>query len=308
MWKPFHRHFVHLRRRWDSKASTINAFTTFLLPSFSEILFVPCTLLYTFYDQYDIPSKCVLYYDPKVGCHTPEFAIFAAIPGCVFVIFILFPTILLILYPTKLFRKCVSCFEFRRWHALYIFVESFQGQFKNGTNGTLDFRMVSASFLILRILILFLFINHHRSTFHTAELQVFLFLCASCFHAITRPYKLNINNNIDIVILFLLGVLIFVTSSSGSLLLTYLILGTTLLLLIPHMILIFYICYKLANKIGITQCLKRKYKSLKRCVLATRPTSQAEADVEAESDTGSLPDRLINPGEYEPLLARKHSC
>ena len=34
----------------------------------------------------------------------------------------------------------------------------------------------------------------------------------------------------------------------------------------------------------------------------TRPTSEAEADVEAESDTGSLPDRLINPGEYEPLL------
>ena len=34
---------------------------------------------------------------------------------------------------------------------------------------------------------------------------------------------------------------------------------------------------------------------------ATRPTSETEADVEAESDTGSLPDRLINPGEYEPL-------
>ena len=34
----------------------------------------------------------------------------------------------------------------------------------------------------------------------------------------------------------------------------------------------------------------------------TRPTSEAEADVEAESDTGSLPDRLINPGEYEPVL------
>ena len=34
---------------------------------------------------------------------------------------------------------------------------------------------------------------------------------------------------------------------------------------------------------------------------ATRPTSDTE-DVETESDTCSLPDRLINPGEYEPLL------
>ena len=29
---------------------------------------------------------------------------------------------------------------------------------------------------------------------------------------------------------------------------------------------------------------------------------QNETDVEAESDTGSLPDRLINPREYEPGL------
>ena len=36
---------------------------------------------------------------------------------------------------------------------------------------------------------------------------------------------------------------------------------------------------------------------------ATRHLCQAEADMEAESDTGSLPDRLINPVEYGPLLS-----
>ena len=69
-----------------------------------------------------------------------------------------------------------------------------------------------------------------------------------------------------------------------------------------HDTLIFYICLKLAKKIGIAQCLKRRYKSFKRCVEATRPTSEVEEDVETESDTGSLPDRLINPEEYEPVL------
>ena len=33
-----------------------------------------------------------------------------------------------------------------------------------------------------------------------------------------------------------------------------------------------------------------------------RPKTETEADVEAQSDTDSLPDRLINPGEYEPVL------
>ena len=49
LWKPFHKHFVHLRRRWDSTASMTNAFTTFLLLSFSKILFVSFTLFYAFH-------------------------------------------------------------------------------------------------------------------------------------------------------------------------------------------------------------------------------------------------------------------
>ena len=34
----------------------------------------------------------------------------------------------------------------------------------------------------------------------------------------------------------------------------------------------------------------------------TGHTGQTEMDAEAESDTSSLPDRLINPERYEPLL------
>ena len=108
-----------------------------------------------------------------------------------------------------------------------MFVESFQGQYRDGTNGTRDFRMVSASFLILEF---------------------------------------------------------FVS----------IILGSTLLLLVPHLVLICYVCYALAKNVGITHCLKRKYD---RCVQANRHTNQAETDVETESDCGLLPDRLINPEE-----------
>ena len=41
---------------------------------------------------------------------------------------------------------------------------------------------------------------------------------------------------------------------------------------------------------------------MKRRLQSTRPTSEAEADVVAESDTDSLPHRLINPGDYVPVL------
>ena len=99
---------------------------------FFKILFVSFTLLYTFKIGRDrngvvLPSKCVLYYDPTVVCHLQKFTIFASLAVCVLLTFIICPTTLLILYPTKLLRKCVPCCGFRRWHALHMFMESFQG-------------------------------------------------------------------------------------------------------------------------------------------------------------------------------------
>ena len=137
LWTPFHRHFVHFRRKWDSKASIINAFTTFLLLSFSKILFVSFTLLHSIsiYDNHHGNSRCVLYYDPTVECYTLEYSILSALTVCVLVILIICPTILLILYPTRLFRKCISYCGFCRW---------------------------LASFLVLRILYLTIFMNTHH--------------------------------------------------------------------------------------------------------------------------------------------------
>ena len=44
LWKPFHRCCVNVRRRWDTKASLIDVFATFLLLSYSKLLFVSAFL------------------------------------------------------------------------------------------------------------------------------------------------------------------------------------------------------------------------------------------------------------------------
>ena len=114
-------------------------------------------------------------------------------------------------------------------------------------------------------------------------------------------------NSVDVMILLVLEIASSATSITGK---AYVYVTLTLVLLVPHMVLIGYICYVLAKKVGITQCLKRKYRTMKTCVLAATHRGQAEADIEAESDTGSLPDRLMNPGEYEPVLQvrREHAA
>ena len=43
-------------------------------------------------------------------------------------------------------------------------------------------------------------------------------------------------------------------------------------------------------------------------MLPTGHASQPETNLEAESDTSALPDRLINPEEYEPVLPSTEEC
>ena len=123
----------------------------------------------------------------------------------------------------------------------------------------------------------------------------------SCFYAIARPYKLSTMTKADILVLFLLETFSLATTSALFFTNFSAIFISALLLMVPHMVLIFYICYMLAKKVGITQCLQVKYEAFTTCVLTKRHAGEAETDMEAKLGTESLPDRLVNPGEYEPV-------
>ena len=130
LWKPFYRHFVHFRRRWDSKASIVIAFTTILLLTFSKVLFVSFTPFYYIY----VLLVILIVQESVIFIMIQQWnATLYICSSSYLCLGLIFPTILLILYPMRLFRICVSCCGFRRWHVLQMFKESFQGQYKDGT-------------------------------------------------------------------------------------------------------------------------------------------------------------------------------
>ena len=121
-----------------------------------------------------------------------------------------------------------------------------------------------------------------------------------------RPYKHNFRDTLTLAVLEAMSFELFAAAYHPPTVQTApyhaMVSGSVVVLGVPHMILLVYMPYLFAKKVGITQCLKTRYKHLKRSVQNIRDTRQCEADVEAESDTGCLPDRLINPEAYEPLL------
>ena len=100
--------------RWDGKQSILSTFATFLLLSYSKLLFVSCNFLfavqsYMYNSTGDlIPASTVLLHDPNIPYFKSKHILYIFIALSVVTIFILLPPLILLLYPTSLFRRLYS--------------------------------------------------------------------------------------------------------------------------------------------------------------------------------------------------------
>ena len=179
----------------NAKLNVLNAFATFSILAYCKILYTNFALLsptqlyesngYSSGTQYTLYNASALYLGEE---HKPYF-ILAII---VLLVFNIFPMVLLFLYPTKPFQKLSNCFPRMRWDYLHIFMDFFQGCYKNGTNNTLDYRYFAGLYLLIR------FINHIGSDWlYTIIIQTILSLMVSILFGVLRPYRKDFYNRLD---------------------------------------------------------------------------------------------------------------
>ena len=63
---------------------------------------------------------------------------FAVLAISVLLVFVLSPTLILLLYPMRSFQRYLGYCTRIRWQFLHTFANAFQGCYKNGTNGSRD--------------------------------------------------------------------------------------------------------------------------------------------------------------------------
>ncbi len=158
--RPFAYCFAPLVRRfnWNPATSIVPVFASFLLLSSTKILFVSFSLLQNGYfrnlTRFGVlvyHPENVLYYDPNLTFFGQNHLPYALLAIFVSTTFVLLPTLLLCLYPTCIFQRCLNCCGIR-WFAIHAFADAFNGCFKDGTKGTHDYRCFAGLYLILRIL------------------------------------------------------------------------------------------------------------------------------------------------------------
>ena len=196
LWRPFLRCCIRFQRQLDIRNSLIDAFATFLLLSYVKFLSVSIDILApTFlWDSRGERQPTMLYYDGTVEYLSMEHLPYAILSIIVLTVFILFPIMLLCLYPCRCFQTFLNNCHINS-QALRVFMDAFQGCFKDGTNGTKDYRYFSAVYLIIRVAVnlsVILSFVYFTSSIVTAVLLILILL-----HSIIHPYKKRSYNKLD---------------------------------------------------------------------------------------------------------------
>ena len=297
IWRPFHRCFARFRQQWDIRTSIIDAFATFILLSNIKLLSVSFDLL-TPTNVYTMNGTVVgifLYYDASVKYFGKEHLPYAVLAVFVVFIFIFFPILFLLLYPMRCFQWCLSCCGVR-WHALPIFIDAFQGCYKDGTDGTRDCRYFAGLYLLIR-LVLFIFFAITHSAYYYA-VGVLVLIGVAMLLTIFQPYKAEFRtyNAVDSVFILTLamwyGTILCLNIAAvkvrrllkTSAIVSFLV--ATLPLLYFGVVTLHWICSRKGVGQKLVQSIKNRIGGMYKLAYCTGLEE-------------SLPDRLINPHFYQ---------
>ena len=201
-WRPFRQCLSHFSVTNNPKRAVINLFTTFLLLSYSKLLFVAVNLMNTIgvYRLSPISppinhDKTFLFLDPSIRYFSPQHARYVILSVFLFAVFIVPPPLILLLYPTKQFQTLLTnCCPKSR--TIRMFAHACHGCFKNGLNSARDCRHFAGAYLLLRI-ILFLCKTAIVNYLTQWIVLAFCFGVATFMIGLYRPYKNPYLNALD---------------------------------------------------------------------------------------------------------------
>ena len=202
IWRPFHRCLFYFRKQWNIHSSLVNALATFIILSYIKILNVSFQLLipsFAFNMEGQRLNKVYLYYDGTIEMASKEYLPYLLVAVFMLLTFNILPLALLALYPCQCFQKVLDkcCFSDHCRLSLNIFMDAFQGCFKNSPR---YLRHFATLYLTLRFInpLLFAIFGNLLQLPLCSLLLVFTMALVIKF----QPYKSNSSNMVDTIMLF----------------------------------------------------------------------------------------------------------
>ena len=197
--------FCVSQQRNNISNSLIQAFGTFILLSYVKVINVSSDILMPV-QLYNVSGQVVglyVYYNGSLEYFGRDHLPYAVLAIFMFTTVNLMPFLLLCLYPCRCFQSCLNHCRLNS-QVLRTFMDAFQGCYKFEPY---DCRYWAAFYLFLRIAILVLFALTQSG--YLVAVAGILLVPITCFLVVVRPYRKDVYNVIDSVMLLTLILLCF---------------------------------------------------------------------------------------------------
>jgi len=329
LWKPFCYLCVRLRRNWNIRTSLIDAFASCILLSYSKIIDISLALISPnpVYGYDGTPVYQTVHYDLDTIFLSPEHQPLFIVAIILLFVLGLFPPLLLILYPFRWFQKLLNALRVNKLQSLYIFVDAFQGCYKNGTGKLPERRYFAGFYFVFRIAVFFVTSRGNLTLSGTATILACIYGTILLLICILQPYKKAFYNYLDAGIFFILTFYYILMTYQFNYAQTrgkinrpawYI---TYIALFVPILYMIVFVLYWILTRFRARCCPRCFARNLGRYYAGNDPylepssehnsvTNELTGSVQdgLEASTDSLPDRLNNPLRYssesQPLFKR----
>ena len=149
--RPFNYLLKNTKTTMFTSDAVLQAFATFILLSSAVNVFTiyaVTEVVSVWFSNNSSRYKTVLFFDSSVELFSSTHIYCLLIASLQCIIFILLPSVMLLFYPTRIYRYFSKFISSRKQLAIMIFVEALNNCFKDGLNGTRDYRSF-AGFLLL---------------------------------------------------------------------------------------------------------------------------------------------------------------
>ena len=280
LWSPFHRCCVRFTRIMDIQSSIIKAFATFFLLSYVKLINSTLDMLLPV-KAFNVRGKeagLYVYYDASYKYFGKEHLPYAIMAIVFFLTFVLIPLVLLLCYQISFFQRFLNACRLKS-HVLQVFVDTFQGHYKDGTEpGTRDYRWFAAVNFLIRIIALYVIFGYSQDGMCYSLSGIILISFGTLTIAL-KPYKKEkINAYHACVLLYLAATTISVNAFdyaaikaqwSTNMVMTIIL----TLVLVPIIVVVVYVAYYVF-KIVCYKVIKASLQT-KQCCKESRMLRQA---------------------------------
>ena len=284
--RPIHHLLARFWRMFDIEPSLIHSIASVYVLCFTQFTSISFKLLH-FSKWQSLENEnengYAFFYDGTMDYFGWSHAVAGLFAIFILLYIVLLPMLYLLFYPMKMFQRLLDKMKFQN-EFLKMLMDVFTGPFKDGTDNSKDYRWFAVIYLLIRVITISFYYIPYAYHVIVFAFQLIVFVITGGVIIIFRPYKRNIHNFSEFLLISILTAistlplsLEFVTTAYSLVPWVYLPLMYS-----PVLIVILYCIYWIIKKI-------------KKCCIYCKSIRQNPPVV--LNDEGENDDSIMNPDD-----------